>query len=108
MNDLERQATIAECLSLFNANNIDELPDNALLLIIDSVVPPIYGGASTIYKESNKAERKALVADVKKCLANEAEITYQLVCNEGVRGPSTEEYFVWCSRHSVWYEITSI
>ena len=48
MNDLERQATIAECLSLFNANNIDELPDNALLLIIDSVVPPIYGGASTM------------------------------------------------------------
>ena len=29
-----------------------------------------------------------------------------MVENEGVLDESTESYFEWCARHSVWYEIT--
>ena len=94
-------------LTHFNVDSIYELPDKVLVELFDFITKDIvrcYGGASEIYKESNKKERKKLVEDVKKCLEGTAEISYSMVNREGVKTEDNEEYFKWISRHSVWYD----
>lgn len=98
-------------LTSFNVESIYELPDKVLVDLFDSITKDIvrcHGGASTVYKESNKKERKQLVEDVKKCFEGKAEISYRFINGEGVKTEDNEEYFKWISRHSVWYEIKPI
>lgn len=100
-------SVIDEYLELFNAKCIDELPDIALIDLLSSFCAPYYGGALKIYEESDDDERKVLIADVKKCLKKEATMSFYLLSNEGVKNAANDDYFDFCSRHSVWYEITS-
>ena len=100
-------------LTHFNVESIYDLPDKVLVDLFDCITDDIvrcYGGASQIYKESNKKERKKLVEDVKKCIEGNAEISYILLYREPAepKDEADEEYNKWISRHSVDYEITPI
>ena len=98
-------------LTHYNVESIYELPDKVLVDLFDSITKDIvrcYGGASMVYKESNKKEQKQLVEDVKKCFEGNAEISYCFINREGVKTEDNEEYFKWISRHSVDYQITQI
>ena len=100
-------------LTHFNVESIYDLPDKVLVDLFDSITQDSvrrYGGASTVYKESNKKERKQLIEDVKKCFEGNAEISYILLYREPVdpKDEDDEEYNKWISRHSVDYQITPI
>lgn len=107
MNGKVETKVIDKYLEMFKAKSIDELPDIALLDLLSSFSAPLYGGALRIYEESDNDERKSLIEDVKKCLEKKATISYHLVSDEGVKSPANDDYFDFCSRHSVWYEVTS-
>ena len=98
--------TIDEYLEGFKARSIGELPGEVLAGLMDDIVQPMYGGAYTIYEESDDEEREKLVADIVKCLEGNASISYHLVVKEGVLTEKNEGYFDFCDRHSVWYDIT--
>ncbi len=98
-------------LTHFNVDSIYELPDKVLVELFDFITKDFvrcYGGASMVYKESNKKEQKQLVEDVKKCFEGNAEISYFIINREGVKTKDNEEYFKRISRHSVEYEIKPI
>ena len=98
-------------LTHYNVESIYDLPDKVLVALFDSITKDSsYGGASQIYKESNKKERKKLVEDVKKCLEGKAEISYILLYREPLEpeNEDNKEYNKWISRHSVNYVITPI
>lgn len=104
MNKEEKEMTIKDFLEAFNAKSIDELPDEMIVGVLSLITEPRYGGATTIYEESNESERDQFIKDAKRCINGEVEIEYRFVNNEGVKTEDNEDYFEWISRHSVWYE----
>lgn len=104
---MNKKKIIAAYLEGFKVNGIYELPDIALVGLMDEIMPPLYGGANTIYDESDDEERKLLIEDVRRCIEGEASITYLLVSGEGVKNDINKGLFDFSERHSVWYEITT-
>lgn len=102
----DKETIIQQILNLYHKERMEELPDKALLCILDILVSPGYGGAMKIYKESNKKERKAFMEDVWKCIKGEAEITYYFIDREGVVNVDGTAEFA--TPHSVWYKIIPI
>jgi hypothetical protein len=105
MKETERMEIIKIFLDMFEVNNIEDLPNEALPNLLDMITPQTNEGTwSIIYKESNKDERKQLIADIKNCLNEKCKMSlYHIYC-EGIMDENTRDYFDFCSRHSVWYE----
>jgi hypothetical protein len=104
----EEKHIINEYLASFKVKHIDELPKTVLIGLLGEFTEPLYGGALRIYEESNEDERKTLIKHVRECIEGNASISYYLVSNEGVKSTDNDDYFDFCSRHSVWYEVASI
>lgn len=105
MDETERKATVKMFLDAFKVNSIDDLPEHAWPDLIDMLFPDDHIRAYIIYRECNKKEKQSFVADIKKCInGNKKMFTYP-VLNEGVYDDNTKDYFDFCARHSIWYEI---
>lgn len=106
MNETERKATVKMFLDAFKVKTIDDLPEHALPDLLDMLLPDNgVGSVSTIYGECNEKEKRKLIADIKKCINDNKTMSLYLVLNEGVYDDSTKDYFDFCARHSIWYEI---
>ena len=103
---MTREERKTRILKLFGVKRIEDLTDGFEIAMAYDDAFEKYGDVETIYKECDESERKTFIEYVIKCY-NEGKIIHtHMVENEGVMDESTESYFEWCSRHSVWYEIT--
>ena len=91
---------------MYGVKRIEELTDGLEIAFVYDCVFEKCGDVETIYKECDESERKTFIEYVIKCYNEDKVIHTHMVENEGVMDESTESYFEWCSRHSVWYEIT--
>lgn len=106
MNETERKATIKMFLDTFKVKSIDDLPEHTLPNLLDMLLPDnCVGSVDTIYGECNEKEKRKLIADIKKCINDNKKMFTYLVLNEGVYDDNTKDYFDFCARHSIWYEI---
>ena len=92
-------------LEIFQAKQLDELDCRQLAIIYDDChEESTYGSATTVYLESNDAERSEFAGVLLASLKNGTDITFVHVQAEGIRNEQNEDNFLWCSRHSCWYQ----
>ena len=103
---MTREERKQHMMELYGVKHIEELNDGFKIARFYDFVFEKYGDVKTIYKECDESERKTFLEYVIKCYNEDKEMLTHIVENEGVRDESTESYFEWYSRHSVWYEIT--
>lgn len=106
MNETEKKETVRMFLDTFKVNSIDDLPEHALPNLLDMLLPDNgIGSVDTIYGECNEKEKRKLIVDIKKCINDNKTMSLYITSNEGVSNGKNNDYFDFCTRHSIWYEI---
>jgi hypothetical protein len=100
-----KEIIIKQMLYIYNTTSLYNLRTRQLATIYDAVCEPSpFGSAMQICDESNHDEREKFSKVLIDCLQGKREIQIYRVQNEGVRTDGNDDYFMWCERHSCWYQ----
>lgn len=105
---MEKEESINHFLNAVNARSIEDLDCNLLAHLYDFAFNDTSASAVTICEESDTEEREDFRIALLNAMKGLAGIVLFNSNAEGVRSQKNKEYFDFYTRHTDWYEVTSL